>query len=181
MGTEGGGERAGSGQDLAPGIVGVPDNHSTGGIEERNHIALCVGHIVVGRAVVDHRHRCALGTVGKVQNIGANRHAAQTTSVVNILIGLGGCSGADFPLGTHAVGIVFHVPGQTVSGHGRQFPAMLPGKGPSGAVVEAERIALLLYSIQNICAIMVFPKYFFSVLSVFHNAKGPPGENPRIL
>ena len=147
MGTEGGGHAAGSGQDLAPGIVGVPDDHSAGGVEKGSYITLCVGHIVVGRAVVDHRHRCALGTVGKVQNIGANRHAAQTASVVNILVGLGGCSGADFPLGTHAVGIVFHVPGQTVSGHGRQFPAMLPGKGPVITVVIAEGITLLLYSI----------------------------------
>ena len=71
MGTEAGRMRAGSGQDLALGVVGVPDNHSTGGIQKRNHITLGIGHIVVGRAVVDHRHWCALGTVGKVQNIGA--------------------------------------------------------------------------------------------------------------
>ena len=147
MGTEGGGMGASGGQDVTPGVVGVPDNHSARGVEKGSYIALGVGHIVVGRAVVDHRHRCTVGTVGKVQNIGANRHAAQTTSVVNILVGVGSRGAADFPLGTHAVGIVFHVPGQTVSGHGRQFPAMLPGKSPSGAVVEAERIALLLYSI----------------------------------
>ena len=53
MGTEGGRMRAGSGQDLAPGIVGVPDDHSTGGIQKSRYIALCVGHIVVGRAVVE--------------------------------------------------------------------------------------------------------------------------------
>ena len=45
--------RAGSGQDLAPGVVGVPDNHSTGGVQKSRYIALCVGHIIVGRAVVE--------------------------------------------------------------------------------------------------------------------------------
>jgi len=53
MGTEGGGHAAGNTQDLAPGVVGVPDNHSAGGIEKRNHIALGIGHIIVGRAVVE--------------------------------------------------------------------------------------------------------------------------------
>ena len=53
LGTEGGGHAAGSGQDLAPGIVGVPDDHSAGGVEKGSYITLCVGHIVVGRAVVE--------------------------------------------------------------------------------------------------------------------------------
>jgi len=53
MGTEGGGMRAGSGQDLAPGVVGVPDDHSARGVEKGSYITLCVGHIVVDRAVVE--------------------------------------------------------------------------------------------------------------------------------
>ena len=50
--AEGGGERAGRGQELAPGIVGVSDDHSAREIQKSRYIALCVGHIVVGRAVV---------------------------------------------------------------------------------------------------------------------------------
>ena len=56
----------------------------------------------------------------------------------------------------------------------------LPGGCPAIAIVEAERIALLLYNIRNVCAIRSFSKYIPLVLSVFHNAKGSP-ENPRIL
>ena len=52
----------------------------------------------------------------------------------------------------------------------------LPGKGPAIAIIIAAWITLLLYSIQNICAIRSFSKYFCSVLSVFHNAKGSPGK-----
>ena len=53
MGTEGSSHAAGNTQDITPGIVGVPDNHSTGGVQKSRYIALGIGHIVVGRAIVE--------------------------------------------------------------------------------------------------------------------------------
>ena len=52
--AEGGGQRAGGGQQIAPCVVGVGHNARTAGIDEDGHVALRVLDVKVLRAVVAH-------------------------------------------------------------------------------------------------------------------------------
>ena len=74
QGTEGICHRAGNRQVVTPGIVAIMDNGGSGGIQNGNDITLNVNHIVVGHIVVGHRHRNAVGAVGKVQGVIVYRH-----------------------------------------------------------------------------------------------------------
>ena len=104
--TEGGGHAAGGGQNVAPGVVGILNNYSATTVQNRHHITLEVGDIVVSCAVVGHRQRRTGGIVSQQQTVIAYGHFGQLAA--NIGIGVGGA--AVGPLGPHAVGIVSKAP-----------------------------------------------------------------------
>ena len=115
--------------DPAPGIVGVGNDRRTGGVQDRDHITLKVGDIVVIRAVVNHGQRRAGGVVGKVQGIAAHGHLAELTTVVDVVVGCRAVGSG----GAHTIGIVGKRPGGAAGRHTRQFTAMLPGIRPGAA------------------------------------------------
>ena len=55
--AEGGGQRAGGGQQIAPCVVAVVHDARAAGIDETGHVALCVLDVEVLRAVVVHGQR----------------------------------------------------------------------------------------------------------------------------
>ena len=104
-GAEGGGEVAGGGEGIAPGVVGVIYYRCAGGVQNGGHITLEVRHIVVGGAVQGDGERSAGGIVGKGQGVAAYGHLAQGAAVVDVAVGLGAVCAA-CPQTIHAVGIV---------------------------------------------------------------------------
>lgn len=127
--TQSGCHRTGGRQDLAPCVISILNNCRAAGIQDGSNVALYIGGIVVVRAVVGDRQRRSRCVVGKVQGVAAHGHLAQTTAVVDIVIG-GGTVG---PLGSQTVCIVGIRPGGAAIGHRCQLTAMLPGICP-GAV-----------------------------------------------
>ena len=55
--AEGGGQRAGGGQQIAPCVVGVAHNARAAGADEASHVALCVLDIEILHAVAVHGQR----------------------------------------------------------------------------------------------------------------------------
>ena len=113
------------GENVAPGIVGIGHDGRSGGIQDRRYIALEVGNVVVGGAVVRYRHGSA-GIVGKVQHIASNGHLAQAGTIVDVVIRCSAVASGS----PHPIGVVGVCPGSRTVGHSCQLPAMLPGIGP---------------------------------------------------
>jgi len=107
VGAQGACHGTADGKGLAPGIVGVSDHCCSGGVQDGGDIALEVGGIIVGGAIVGHGQRRAAGFVSKVQRIPIHGHLAQLAAVVHVVIG----RTAACPLGPHAIGIVGEGPG----------------------------------------------------------------------
>ena len=130
MGAEGIGHGAGDAQRVAPGVVGVGNYGGPGAVQDGDDITLQVGDVVVGGAVVGHRHG-GRRVVGKVQRVASNGHLTEGASVVDVAVCCSTvASGSPYPIGIVSIG-----PGGSPIGHGGQLPAMLPGIGP-GAVGE---------------------------------------------
>lgn len=55
--AEGGGQRAGGGQQIAPCVVGVGHDARAAGIDKAGHVALCVLDVEILRAVAVHGQR----------------------------------------------------------------------------------------------------------------------------
>ena len=128
--TQGGGEGAGGTENIAPGVVGIPDYHCAGGVHDGNHVALQIGDVVVQSAVQADGNGSTGGIVGEVHGVGgAALHLHQQTAAVDILVGSAGTG----TLGTHTAGIIGKGPGLAVDLQGRQLSAVLPGVG-AGAV-----------------------------------------------
>ena len=83
--AEGGGQRAGGGQQIAPCVVGVGHNARTAGIDEAGHVALCVLDVEILRAVVVHGQRAGR-VVGEVQLIAAPRQLHQVVTQIMVII-----------------------------------------------------------------------------------------------
>jgi len=88
VGAQGAGHGTADGKGLAPGVVGVGDHSRSGGVQDGGDIALEVGGIIVGGAVVGDGHGCTAGIVGKIQRIPIHRHLAQLAAVVDIAVGI---------------------------------------------------------------------------------------------
>ena len=127
MDTESRSKGSGGAEGIAPGIVGVLDYCCSASIEDGSYIALQVGDIVICRAVVGQGQRCTGRIVAEVQRIAPNGHTCQLAADVDVAIG-GAAVGS---LGAHTIGIVSVSPGGAAVGHTLQFPATLPGVGPS--------------------------------------------------
>ena len=107
VGAQGAGHGTADGKELAPGVISIGDHSRSGGVQDGRDIALEVGGIIVGGAVVGDGHGCTAGIVGKIQRIPIHGHLAQLAAVVDIAI----CRAAAGPGGPHAIGIIGKGPG----------------------------------------------------------------------
>ncbi len=129
--AEGGGQRAGGGQQIAPCVVGVGHNARTAGIDEAGHVALCVLDVEVLRAVVVHGQRAGR-VVGKVQLIAVPRQLHQLVAQIMVIVR----RAVDGLRDALAVGIV--AVGDCLAGlvHSRELAAVLPCVGPRAVAQE---------------------------------------------
>ena len=123
--AEGGCQRAGGGQRVAPCVVGVAHNARAACADEAGHVALRILDVEILRAVVAHGQRTGR-VVGKVQFIAAPRQLHQLVAQIIVVIGRAVNGFRD----ALAVGIV--AVGDCLAGlaHPRELTAVLPCVGP---------------------------------------------------
>lgn len=131
QGVEHTGGGGGSVDELAPAVVVVGDNLVTVGVQQGHDVALEIQGVEVGVAIVGHGHRVALGIVSKAHDQAVVLHVGQQAGLVVVIVGICAVGSA----GSHAVGIIGHVPGGGTVGHGLELPTPFPGVDP-GAVVQ---------------------------------------------
>ena len=129
--AEGGGQRAGGGQRVAPCVVGVGHDARAAGIDEAGHVALCVLDVEILRAVVVHG-QWAGRVVGEVQLIAAPRQLHQLVTQIMVIVR----RTVDGFRDALAVGIV--AVGDCLAGlvHSRELAAVLPCVGPRAVAQE---------------------------------------------
>ena len=123
--AEGGGQRAGGGQRVAPCVVGVGHDAGAAGIDEAGHVALRVLDVEILRAVAVHGQRAGR-VVGKVQLIAAPRQLHQLVVQIMVIVR----RAVDGLRDALAAGIV--AVGDCLAGlaHPRELAAVLPCVGP---------------------------------------------------
>ena len=85
MCAEGGGQRAGGGQQIAPCVVAVGHNARAAGADKAGHVALCVLDVEVLRAVAVHGQRAGR-VIGEVQLIAAPRQLHQLVAQIMVIV-----------------------------------------------------------------------------------------------
>ena len=83
--AEGGCQRAGGAQRVAPCVVGISHNARAAGADEAGHVALCVLDVEILRAVAVHGQRAGR-VVGKVQFIAAPRQLHQLVAQIMVIV-----------------------------------------------------------------------------------------------
>ena len=83
--ADGIGQRAGNGQRLAPGVVGILDNLGVGAVNQPDHVALQVIQVAVLRAVEFHNRRAVLRIVPEVQLRVALGHVHNVLAVQRVI------------------------------------------------------------------------------------------------
>ena len=131
---------AGSGQDLAVGIVGVGRHDLLIAIQDGQNIALEVGDIVVGGTVVGQGVGMTALVIEEVQSVAAPGLPHQLTTGIEIAVG----GVADFLGQPQTVGIVGEGERLATAVGGDQSPSLFPGHCPPGAVIVAGRIARVI-------------------------------------
>ena len=129
--AEGGGQRAGGGQQIAPCVVGVGHDARAAGGDETGHVALRVLDIEILCAVAVHGQRAGR-VVGEVQLIAAPRQLHQLVAQIMVII----CRAVDSLRDAQAIGIV--AVGDCLAGlvHPRELAAVLPCVGPRAVAQE---------------------------------------------
>ena len=119
-------EGAGDRKELAPGVVNIIHNCRAGSVADTDNVALQIGDIVVGCAVVCHHGGSTAGIVEETEGAAAFGHLAEAAAIIDVAVS----HGVICPAGTHTVGIVGVCPGSRAIGHGCQFTAVAPGVRP---------------------------------------------------
>ena len=129
--AEGGGQRAGGGQRIAPCVVGVGHDAGAACADEAGHVALCVLDVEILRAVAVHGQRAGR-VIGEVQLIAAPRQLHQLVAQIMVIVRRAVDGFRDAP----AVGIV--AVGDCLAGlaHPRKLAAVLPCVGPRAVAQE---------------------------------------------
>ena len=83
--AEGGGQRAGGAQQVAPCVVGVGHDARAAGADKAGHVALCVLDVEILRAVAVHGQRAGR-VVGEVQLIAAPRQLHQLVTQIMVIV-----------------------------------------------------------------------------------------------
>ena len=125
------------GNDLAVGVVFVAGDNISVGIDDLHHIALQVGDVVIGGAVVLYRIGNAAGIVEEIEGVAAVGLPQQLAAGVVISVDntVDGFRGADTVV-VVSIGDV----GVTAA-CADQVPAFRPGECPAGAVKVADGVA----------------------------------------
>ena len=123
--AEGGGHRAGGGQQIAPCIIGVGHDARAAGADKAGHVALRVLDVEILRAVVVHGQRAGR-VVGEVQLIAAPRQLHQLVAQIMVIVGRA-VDGLRDALAVEIVAV-----GDCLAGfaHPRQLTPVLPCIGP---------------------------------------------------
>ena len=129
--AEGGGQRAGGGQQIAPCVVGVGHNARAAGGDEAGHVALCVLDVEILRAVVVHGQRAGR-VVGKVQLIAVPRQLHQLVAQIMVIVR----RAVDSLRDALAVGIVAVGDIRPGLAHPRELAAVLPCVRPRAVAQE---------------------------------------------
>ena len=129
--AEGGVQRAGGGQRVAPCVVGVGHDAGAAGADEAGHVALCVLDVEILRAVAVHGQRAGR-IVGKVQLIAAPRQLHQLVVQIMVIVGRTVDGFRDAP----AVGIVAVGDIRPGLAHPRELAAVLPCVRPRAVAQE---------------------------------------------
>ena len=182
--AEGGGHGAGAGELLAPGIVAITDHSVSGLVQNGYHIALDIGGIVVGCAVIDQGQGLAIRRVGEVEVRSVTDHAQKLTAVVEIAVAIGAVTAGY----TQAVCIVGIVPGggAVLFRHGNKLSAMLPAIGPDTVVqgitnlVVGNIVAVIMGQQVAPGSIAVGVFHIAGKLADIHRA-GSVGELPSVF
>ena len=129
--AEGGCQRAGGGQRIAPCVVGVGHDARAAGADKAGHVALCVLDVEILRAVVVHGQRAGR-VVGEVHPVAAPRHLGQLVTQIMVIIR----RAVDSLRDALAVGIV--AVSDCLAGlvHSRELAAMLPCVRPRAVAQE---------------------------------------------
>lgn len=138
--AQGGGQGAGGGEDLAPGVVGVSHHLLAGTVNQPQHIPLQVVDIGVFRAAVIDDRRPVLGIVPEMHIFAALHQVHQVLAVIGILRGAYVPAGAgEFLCHPQPVGVVGVLNNRPVGMLQLfQLPPVLPGVCP---VAVGDRIA----------------------------------------
>ena len=129
--AEGGCQRAGGAQRVAPCVVGVGHDARAAGADKAGHVALCVLDVKIFRAVVVHGQRAGR-VVGEVQLIAAPRQLHQLVAQIMVIVR----RTVDGFRDALAVGIV--AVGDSLAGlaHPRELAAVLPCVRPCAVAQE---------------------------------------------
>ena len=129
--AEGGGQRAGGAQLIAPCVVGIAHNARAAGADKAGHVALCVLDVEIFRAVVVHGQRAGR-VVGEAQLIAAPRQLHQLVAQIMVIVR----RAVDSLRDALAVGIV--AVGDCLAGlaHPCELAAVLPCVGPHAVAQE---------------------------------------------
>ena len=73
-------------KQLTPGVVGVCNHGSTGAVQNRHHIALQVGCVVVSVPTVDQGKGVPIDIVGEMQCSAVVGHVGQLRAMVGVLV-----------------------------------------------------------------------------------------------
>ena len=125
MCAEGGGQRAGGAQRIAPCVVAVGHNARAAGGDETGHVALRVLDVEILRAVAVHGQRAGR-VVGEVQLIAAPRQLHQLVAQIMVIVR----RAVDGLRDALAVGIVAIGDIRPGLAHPRKLAAVLPCVGP---------------------------------------------------
>ena len=129
--AEGGGQRAGGGQRVAPCVVGVGHDARAACADEAGHVALCVLDVEILRAVVVHGQRAGR-VVGEVQLIAAPRQLHQLVAQIMVIVR----RAVDGLRDALAVGIVAIGDIRPGLAHPRELAAVLPCVRPHAVAQE---------------------------------------------
>ena len=134
--AEGGGQRAGCAQWVAPCVVGVGHDARAAGADEAGHVALCVLDVEILRAVVVHGQRAGR-VVGEVHPVAAPRQLHQLVTQIMVIIR----RAVDRFRDALAIGIVAVGDIRPGLAHPRQLTPMLPCVRPRAV---AQKVADLV-------------------------------------
>ena len=129
--AEGGGQRAGGAQRVAPCVVGVSHDARAAGIDEAGHVALCVLDIEILRAIVVHGQRAGR-VVGEVQLIAAPRQLHHLVAQIMVIVR----RAVDGFRDALAVGIIAVGDIRPGLAHPCELAAVLPCVGPRAIAQE---------------------------------------------
>ena len=134
--AEGGCQRAGCGQRVAPCVVGVGHDAHAAGADKTGHVALCVLDVEILRAVAVHGQRAGR-VVGEVQLIAAPCQLHQLVAQIMVIVRRAVDGFRDAP----AVGIVAVGDIRPGLAHPRELAAVLPCVRPRAV---AQKVADLV-------------------------------------